>query len=290
MHNKINGSTKVIALFGNPIEHTASPGMQNAAIMKLGCNFVYLPFLVNRAKIANAVESLRAMHFAGANITVPFKEAVVPYLDKLTEEAKLIGAVNTIKNDNGQLIGHNTDGPGFIEALKAANKKFTPKKKKIVIIGAGGAARAIGVALAQRKTKQIVFADVQEEKARNLAYIIKSKLNVDAKGMSPNTQQFYDLAGEADVIVNATPVGMSPRTTECPLSNISIIHPRQFIVDLIYNPAQTKFLRLAHHLGAKTMNGLGMLLYQGVLAFEIFTGEKAPVAVMKKALLQAVKA
>jgi len=285
----IDGKIKIIALFGNPVEHTASPHMQNAAITKLGLNYLYVPFLVHRSKIATAVEAMRALHFQGANVTVPFKESVIPYLDELSEEAKLIGAVNTIKNENGRLIGYNTDGAGFIEALKDLSKKFTPKNKKVVILGAGGAARAVGVALARKKVKQLIFADIQEEKAKSLAAMIKSKLNIDAKGMAPNTMQFYGFAESSDLIVNATPIGTHPKVAECPLSNISVIHPRQLVVDLVYNPSQTKFMKLAKHLGAKAQNGLGMLLYQGVLAFEIFTKEKAPVAVMRKALQETVR-
>ncbi len=284
----LNGKTKIIALFGNPIAHTASPAMQNAALAKLGLDHAYIPFLVHRSKISTAIEAMRALHFLGANVTVPFKESVIPYLDELSEEAKLIGAVNTIKNEDGKLKGYNTDGLGFIEALKEVSKKFTVKNKKAVILGAGGASRAVSVALARKKVKQLVIADVDEDKAKSLAATIKSKLNVDARGMAPNTMQFYGFADEAELIVNATPVGMHPKETECPLSNISVIHPRQLIVDLIYNPTQTKLLKLAKRLGAKTQNGLGMLLYQGVLAFEIFTGEKAPITVMKKALLEAV--
>ena len=284
----MDGKTKVIGILGNPIEHTASPAMHTAAFQALKLNYVYVPFLVDRNKLASAIEGIRSLHVEGVNVTSPFKESVIPYLDKLTENAKLIGAVNTIKNENGVLVVHNTDGPGFIEALKEVVKKFKPKGKKVAIMGAGGAARAVGVALARQKVKEIIFADVQEEKARTLAYLIKSKLNVNAKGMAPNTQQFYGLAEGVDLLINATPLGMHPKVTECPLSNISIIHPRQLVCDLIYNPGQTKFLKLAKHLGAKTQNGLGMLLYQGVLAFEIFTGEKAPVAVMRKALLQQI--
>jgi shikimate dehydrogenase len=289
IRNCLNGNTKVIALFGNPVAHTASPAMQNAALAKLQLDYAYIPFLVHRSKISTAIEAMRALHFYGANVTVPFKESVIPYLDELSEEAKLIGAVNTIKNDNGKLKGYNTDGLGFIEALKDLSKKFTLSKKKVVILGAGGAARAVGVAVARKKIKQLIFADVAEDKAKTLAAMVKHKLDIDARGMAPNTMQFYGFAEEADLLINATPVGMHPKITECPLSNISVIHPRQLVVDLIYNPTQTKLMKLAKHLGAKTQNGLGMLLYQGVLAFEIFTGEKAPIAVMKKTLLDAVQ-
>jgi shikimate dehydrogenase len=288
IRRSLNGHTKIIALFGNPIAHTASPPMQNAALEKLGLNYVYIPFCVSKSNISTAMESIRVLDFLGANVTVPFKESVIPYLDELTVQARLIGAVNTIKNDNGKLIGHNTDGDGFIEALKDLSKKFTPRKKKVVILGAGGGARAVAVALAQKKIKSLVLADVQEEKAKSLAAMLRSKLGVDVKGLTPNTQQFYNLVEEADLLINATPIGMHPKVTECPLSNISVIHPRQLVVDMVYNPAQTKFLKLAKHLGAKTQNGLGMLLYQGVLAFEIFTGHKAPTEVMRKALLEAV--
>jgi len=284
----MDGKTKVIGIFGNPIEHTASPGMHSAAFKKLGLNYAYVPFLVNRNKISSAMESIRTLHLAGVNVTAPFKEIVIPYLDELTLDAKLIGAVNTIKNNNGVLIGYNTDGEGFIESLKEASKKFTPKGKRVAILGAGGACRAISVALARKKIKQLVIADIVEAKAKGLAQQLKSKIKVNVVGLAPNTQQFYDLAQNADLLINATSVGMQPRTGECPLANVSVIHPRQLVCDLIYNPEQTKFLKIAKHLGAKTLNGLGMLLYQGVLSFEIFTGEKAPTSVMRQELLAAL--
>ncbi|MBU0580263.1 MAG: shikimate dehydrogenase [Candidatus Margulisbacteria bacterium] len=284
----MDGNTNIIGIFGNPIEHTASPAMHTAAFEKLKLNYAYIPFLVHRSKISTAIESIRALNIKGVNVTAPFKESVIPYLDNLSIEAKLIGAVNTIKNENGVLTGYNTDGLGFIESLKDLSKKFSPKGKKVVIIGAGGAARALGITLAQKKIKELTIGDLLENKAKNLAQYIKTKLKINAKGMAPNTQQFYNQAEASDLIINATSVGMHPKTGESPLSNISVIHPRQLVCDLIYNPEQTKFLKLAKHLGAKTQNGFGMLLYQGVIAFEIFTGKKAPVSVMRKALLKQI--
>lgn len=198
--------------------------------------------------------------------------------------AELIGAVNTIKNNNGVLTGYNTDGQGFIESLKDLSKKFTPKGKKVVILGAGGAARALGVALARKKVKELTIGDIVEHKAKTLAQYLKTKLKAKVSGMSATTQQFYNLAENSNLLINATPVGMHPKTSISPLANISVIHPRQLVCDLIYNPEQTKFLKLAKHLGAKTQNGFGMLLYQGVIAFEIFTGRKAPVQIMRKTL------
>lgn len=284
----MDGKTKVIGIFGNPIEYTASPEMHTAAFEKLKINFTYIPFLVKKSKISSAVESIRFLNIEGVNVTSPFKEAVIPYLDKLTENAQLIGAVNTIKNQNGKLIGHNTDGPGFLESIKESFKKFTPKGKRVVILGAGGAARAISVILAKKKIKELAIGDVVEHKAKNLAQYIKTKLKTKTKGMAAHTQQFYDAIQHSDLLINATPIGMQPKTSISPLENISVIHPRQLVCDLIYNPQQTKFLKLAKHLGAKTLNGLGMLLYQGVLAFEIFTDKKAPIQVMRKALLDLV--
>jgi shikimate dehydrogenase len=284
----MNGKTKIVGLFGNPIEHTASPVMQNAGFKKLNLNFAYLPFLVDKNKIAAAVESIRSLHLAGVNVTSPFKESVIPYLDKLSIEAKLIGAVNTIKNNNGILTGHNTDGNGFIESLKDLSKKFVFKGKKAVIMGAGGACRAIGIALGRKKIAELTIGDIREEKAKSLAAYIKKNLKIKTIGLHAHTQQFYNQVNVSDLLVNATPLGMHPKTSISPLANISVIHPRQLVCDLIYRPEQTKFIKLAKHLGAKTQNGLGMLLYQGVLAFEIFTGRKAPVAEMRKALKQVI--
>ncbi|MFC1517631.1 shikimate dehydrogenase [Candidatus Margulisiibacteriota bacterium] len=282
----MDGETQVVGILGNPIEHTASPGMHTAAFQKTKLNFAYVPFLIHGTKISAAAESIRTLGLAGVNVTAPFKEKIIPYLDKLSVEAKLIGAVNTIKNDNGVLTGYNTDGDGFIESLKDVSKKFTPKGKNVVIIGAGGAARAVGIALARKKIKSLTISDVVDGKAKALAQYIKSKIKIKVQGVAANTQQFYDLAEASDLLINATPIGMQPKTGMSPLDNVTVIHPRQLVCDLIYNPEQTKFLKLAKHLGAKTQNGLGMLLYQGVLAFEIFTGHKAPVQVMREALLK----
>ena len=271
---------KIYGLIGYPIKHSLSPAMHNAAFKKLKMNALYMLFEKTREEFPAAVRQLKAMGASGFNVTVPYKEEIIPYLDGLDAQAKRIGAVNTVLNQKGRFIGYNTDALGFIASLKE-DLAFVPKGKSIFIIGAGGAARAIGFALAKEKAKLIVFCDCLAEKAERLAK--------DIKGIFPDCLVLGQTQGPAptiDLLVNASNCGMK---NSDPLPIEPKILPAGIkVYDIIYNPSPTKLVKEAGKRGIKAINGLGMLLGQGRAAFEIWTKQKAPLSIMRGALRKAV--
>jgi shikimate dehydrogenase len=274
---EVSGKTRVVGIFGYPVEHTISPPMHNAAFSCLGLDYFYVPFLVSPEALGDAVAGLRAMSIRGVNITVPHKERVIPMLDRIDDEAAFIGAVNTIRNDNGVLTGFNTDGRGFMRSLREAD--IVVKDKRVLILGAGGAARAVGYYLC-RDASRVFVHDIDREKAGLLArHLDQVRGNVESTGGDPSC--IGETARGCDIIVNATPLGLKPHDP-LPLDEASIL-PHHAVCDLIYR--DTPLLRAAAGLGCRTLDGSGMLLWQGVLAFEIWTGVKPPVEVMKDALM-----
>jgi shikimate dehydrogenase len=258
--------------------------MQNAAFAALGLNFVYLPFQVSKADLAAAVAGLRALGLAGANVTVPHKEAVLPYLDEVAEEARLIGAVNTIVNRGGRLKGYNTDGTGFLRAAVEAG--FEPRGAAAVILGAGGAARAVSFALALAGARRIAIFNRTYARAEALAEEVSGATGVWAAALPWDelAKCGVEVMGTANIVVQTTSLGMHPQEAAVPPVPANAFRKEQLVVDLVYNPPRTEFLRLAEECGARTENGLGMLLYQGAAALELWTGQQAPVAVMREAL------
>ncbi len=272
----INGKTKITGLYGYPVEHTLSPAMHNAAFKELGLNYCYVPFLVHPDYLENAVKAIKALNLSGVNVTVPHKEKVVPLLDEINEEASFIGAVNTIVNSGGRLIGYNTDGRGFMQSL--SENGVSVEGKDIVIIGAGGASRAISYYLSQ-KAKILYLYDIDKDKVEKLVY--------DLKKIRSTVSTIDDVSGidRFHIIINATPLGLKK---EDPLPfNISLLTKKQTVCDLIYK--KTRLLEQAEKKGCVTLDGLGMLLWQGVFAFELWTGKKPEVAVMRGALISAQK-
>jgi len=258
---------KILGIFGNPVKHSLSPAMHNAAFKNLGLDYFYFPFHIEQtADLAVAVKALKILNFRGVNVTVPYKEAVIPFLDELTPEAQKIGAVNTIINEAGKLIGDNTDGRGFVRSLKE-NLQFEVKNKTVFIAGAGGAARAIAVSLVFAGAKQIFIADLAVQRAENIASLDKKIVAVSS---------FKD----ADLIINATPCGMENDATPF---DLALLSPKNTVYDIVYN-RETPLVKYCKIHNIAVMNGLMMLLYQGVLAFEAWTNRPAPVAVMKAAL------
>jgi shikimate dehydrogenase len=260
--------------------------MHNAAFTALGLNFVYVPFLVTAEHLPAAVAAIRALGLAGVNVTIPHKEAVLPYLDELSREAGMIGAVNTIVNREGRLVGHNTDGRGFLKAL-TEQAGFDPAGKCALILGAGGAARSVAVELILAGVSRIFLANRSPERAETIAGLLLKIVSADIM-VVPWSEKKEKLLAEAvacaDLIVQTTPVGMHPAVEESVLFPFILLRPDQVVCDLIYNPPETKFLKSARLAGAKTVNGMGMMIYQGALAFTLWTGHPAPIAVMHKAL------
>lgn len=273
----ITGKTKIVGLFGYPVEHTLSPYMHNAAFEALGLDYCYLPFTVSPKDLELAVKTLKALNMRGVNVTIPHKEGIIPYLDELDKEAGLMEAVNTILHEEGKLIGYNTDGRGFIISLKEEGN-INPKGKRAMIIGAGGAARAIAFSLALEDVEKIFITDIIDKKARALSSEVTIKTSKEALYI----KDLKEGIDEVDILINATTLGMK-KGDPLPISP-KLISQRLLVYDIVYNPPLTPFLREAKAKGAKTLGGIGMLLYQGALSFKIWTGQEPPIDVMKKAI------
>lgn len=278
---KISGKTKVCGLIGDPVEHSLSPSIQNAAFDHLGLDYVYAVFPVTRNNLKKAIEGMRSLGLHGLNVTMPHKTDVTRYLDELDETAKSVGSVNTILNSNGSLIGYTTDGIGALRALRYGGAD--PSGKKIVLLGAGGASRSVSFALI-REAKESVILNRTSEKAERLVHDITTLLGGSAKvtaGRLTNENVEKALI-DADILINATPVGMHPKEQETPVDR-KLLRPGLVVFDLVYEPLETRLLREAAQIGAKTVNGLSMLVHQGAASFEIWTGVKAPIEVMMRA-------
>ncbi len=279
-------NTSQFTIIGNPVKHSLSPVMHNAAFKKLKLPYQYHKTKLLPSQLKNFFSKLKDLNYKGINVTVPYKEDVIPFLDQLSPEAKLIGAVNTLHLKNNKLIGYNTDGAGYLQSL-LKEKKWKAKNKKIVLLGAGGAARGILAALCFAKAREIIIVNRGEDKAKKLAVEFKRKF----PKVKIHVGQISDLPiyfKNTDLFVNTTSGGMKGnKLPDIPLASL----PRKAIVsDIVYKPRQTKLLRKAHQLNLKTHEGLGMLLHQGALAFEIWTGRRAPISVMKKSLQKNVAA
>jgi len=288
MENSISGKTRVAGIIGHSVAHTFSPAMHNAAFAALGLDWVYVPFDTPPEQLAAAVAGIKALGLVGVNVTVPHKEKIIPLLDELTPEAELIGAVNTVLNREGRLIGDNTDSRGFLHAL-LVQTGFEPAGKTVLILGAGGAARAIAVGLALGGAKEIVITNRTRAGGEALRALLESRFDVGVQVIAwPDSGSRFPLPG-TDLTVQTTPVGMYPKATEATPLPLAPWYPGQIVCDLIYNPQETWFLSCARNAGATVQNGLGMLLYQGALSFSLWTGLPAPVTVMEQVLSEQVK-
>lgn len=263
---EINGHTKQLAIIGYPVEHSFSPKMHNFISEKMGNPYVYTALEVHPDNIAAAIAGIRALGFSGINVTAPHKYTVMQYLDEIAPQAQKLGSVNTIVNRNNRLIGYNTDADGLYRSMLHNN--MTVDGKDILILGAGGAAKPISVFFAQLSPSSMTVVNRTAAKAETLAAYVRS-----TTGYPIETQQ---QRRHYDIVINATSVGMYPNTEACPMDDLSFIDAQTAAVDLIYNPAETVFLRRARENGAKTMNGLGMLVYQGIISYELFTDTKLP--------------
>lgn len=276
---------KTVALIGYPLGHTISPAMHNAAFRHLGLDYDYVPLEVAPEDLAKAIDGLRALHFAGFNVTVPFKEKVMPYLDDITKLAQKIGAVNCVQNQEGKLVGFNTDAPGFLESLRE-DAGFDPKGKDCLVLGAGGAGKAVAAMLAEAQAKTIFIYDVLEEKARELAEYLSD--NFDSSIHALPLVSIPASLPKTQLLVNSSPIGMHPQIDRSPLPEDIKLHRKLTVYDLVYNPNETKLLKQAKAAGAKAVSGLGMLVRQGALAFTVFTGKSAPLEVMFEAAREAL--
>ncbi len=288
MKNKtISIESRICGVIGDPIGHSMSPVMHNAAFDKLGLNYLYVPFRVKKEELVKAIAGMRALNIRGLNVTIPHKVAVIPLLDELDPLAQRIGAVNTIVNDDGALTGYNTDATGFLQAL--LERKNEPRGKNVVILGAGGASRAISFILAERGAHLVILNRLLElDWAEELASRISQVFKKEVEALELNEENLAKVLEKADILVNATSVGMKPNSDETPVSP-DLLKPSLTVFDIVYNPLKTRLLREAEAAGAETISGVDMLVWQGALAFELWTGVKAPVKLMKEEVIKGLQ-
>jgi shikimate dehydrogenase len=281
----ISGKTRICGILGDPIAHTLSPVMQNAAFKEAGLDYVYLPFRVSKENLAKAVKGIKALDFSGINVTIPHKVAVMPLLDEIDPLAAHIGAVNTIVNRCGRLKGYNTDASGFYQAL--TDNKISVLKKKITLLGAGGAARAIAFILAE-KGAELTILNRSLDSAKAVAERVFQALRIDIKADKLVAGNLEAALVKTEILVNATSTGMSPDVTETPVP-AGLLRKELTVVDIIYNPLQTRLLKEAEKKGSRVIGGLEMLIRQGAASFELWMGSSAPVEAMRKAAQGALK-
>ena len=270
---KIDGYTRLAAVVANPIKHSISPFIHNSAFEATNTNGVYVAWEVEATDLAETVANIRRYQMFGINLSMPYKEQVIPYLDQLSEEARLIGAVNTVVNREGTLIGYNTDGKGFFKSLPS----FKISRKRLVLLGAGGAAKAILAQAILDGVSQISVFVRSSSMEKTRPYLEKIQnatgFRVDLFALE-DIQELQDSITQADLLVNATSVGMDGSSQPIPTS---IVLPEKLLVaDVIYQPFETQFLKWARNQGNQSINGLGMLLYQAAEAFELWTGKEMP--------------
>jgi shikimate dehydrogenase len=283
---KISKKTK-IAIIGDPVSHSLSPILQNAAFQALGLPFRYTKIRLKKERLPSFFRTLRQSPYAGLNVTVPHKEAALKYMDSLSQEAQLIGAVNTVRVDSGGLQGFNTDAAGYLTSLKKETK-FSPRGKRVVILGAGGAARAIIAALALSGAKEIHLLNRTLSRARKLAAEFQKKFPKIILTAAPlHGDHLKDLFPNTDLLINTTSAGL--KGSPLPPLPLEQLPRRAVVSDILYRPPMTPFLRKAKKHRLKTHGGAGMLLHQGALSFEIWTHRRAPLSVMSGTLKKALR-
>ena len=274
----ISSNTKILGVFGYPIKHSLSPIMHNAAIQKMKLDYAYLPLEVKPVDLKNAVESIRALGITGVNNTIPHKETIIKFLDKISADAKKIGAVNTVVNKNGILTGYNTDYYGFLRSISEHTKL---KNKTVFMLGCGGVSKAIAFALFDSKIKNLFVSDIDIKRAKKfLTYKLPAgKIKVIEH------KNIANVIPESDIFINATPVGMKAGDPS-PISK-NLLRKNLFIYDVVYN-RKTVFSADAKNAGAKYADGMDMLVYQGAKSLQLWTGKTPPVELMKETLRKAL--
>ena len=284
MSRVLSGKTKVCGIIGDPIGHTMSPLMHNAAFTRMGIDYLYVPFRVKKEELGQAIAGMRALNIRGLNVTIPHKVAIMPLLDKLDGLAERIGAVNTVVNDDGVLTGYNSDASGFLQALRAGGVE--PAGKKVVVLGAGGASRAISFTLAERGAHLVILnRQLELAWAEELASQISQAFEREVAALKLDEENLSSMLTGTDVLVNATSVGMIPDIDETPVPG-KLLKSSLVVFDIVYNPLKTKLLEEAEAVGAKTISGLDMFVWQGALPFELWTGLKAPVELMRTEVMK----
>lgn len=286
----ISGKTKLTGFFAKPASHSLSPLMHNLAFSHWGIDAVYLAFEVDQTNLRQAVESIRTLDMLGVNVSMPNKTAVLAYLDQLSPEAELIGAVNTIVHQEQRLIGYNTDGMGFVRSVNETGHPI--KNQKIVVLGAGGAAKAIVVQMALEGAQEITIY-----KRLNATFLPLKEYFVKVSEKTGCPIRLHDYADEsqlaldlsqANLLINASDIGMGSKKDQLPIADVKLLHSQLAVFDLIYFPSETRLIQEAKKMGIKAYNGLGMLIHQGAIAFELWTHREMPVQNIREQLEQEV--
>lgn len=281
---QITGHTRFGGLLGSPVAHSLSPAMHNLSFAALNIDAVYLAFDVTGERLKETVRVFRDLNTYGFNVTMPGKKHVMEYLDEVSRSARLIGAVNTVVNENGKLIGYNTDGTGYTSALREHG--FDPKGKEVTLVGAGGAACAAAVQMALDGVKTLHIVN-RKSRSVDAAYALAQRINQATScradvAFLEDAQTLADLISGSDLLTNATPIGMAPETEASFLKDPSPLRSSLVVSDMVYNPRMTKLRRQAMEAGCKTIGGTSMLLWQGAEAFRLWTGKQMPVALVRE--------
>lgn len=285
MERRISGHTGLLALIGSPVGHSGSPAMYNYSFEKLGLDYAYVAFDIKVEEVKDAIAAMKTFKMRGCNVTMPCKTEAVAYMDELSPAARIIGAVNTIVNDDGKLTGYITDGEGFVNNLK--DHGIDVRDKKITVAGGGGAATAIQVQCALDGAKEITIFNIKDEFFKR-SLETAEKIQKEVPGCVVNVYDIADTAkmteeiGSSDIFANATIVGMKPMEKESVVKDLSAFRPGLVVADAVYNPEETRLLREAKEAGCTCINGKGMLLWQGVAAFKLYTGKDMPVEEVKE--------
>jgi shikimate dehydrogenase len=284
MKNSFYANTEVIGLIGHPIKYSYSPFIHNVTIELKKLDYIYLPFDVPVSNLKNALKGMVALGIKGFNVTIPHKEAILQYMNNISEEATIIGAINTVVNDHGKLNGYNTDVNGIYETLFPYRDEITGKE--VSVVGSGGAARAVIFTLIRYfRPGMIHIINRTEQRAESLKRYFREKIKYsDFKTHELFPPDLVDVFINSKLIVNATPVGMFPNIDDAITTLQSSFHKDQIVFDLVYNPVQTRLLRMASLNGAATLDGIKMLVYQAAKSFELWTGEDLPVEQLHKSL------
>jgi len=280
-----NFKAELVGCFGQPVAENPTGAMQEAAFAALGLNWRYLTVEVAPEKLCDAIRGVRAFGMRGVNLTIPHKVAVMEHLDRIAPDAATIGAVNTVRRDGDRLIGENTDGKGFLRGVRA-NAGIDPKGKRVVVLGAGGAARAILTELALAGAADLLVVNRSIPRGETMAADLAAKTGAPIR-FEP-WRGTYTVPEAADLLVNATSIGLYPDVDAMPPVDLRAAHPGMLVCDAVFNPPETRLLAAARRQGLPVLDGLAMLVYQGVIGFELWTGRKAPEAVMAQALRAAL--
>lgn len=291
MEKQISGKTRLAGLYALPARHSFSPTMHTTAFRELGIDAVYLSFDIQPETLGRSIQAIRDLELLGINLSMPHKMAAIEHVDELSQAARLIGAINTIVNQDGKLVGHTTDGTGCLASL--AEHDLSVKNKKITVLGAGGAATAIITQAAIEGASAIDVLNIKDEFYQTIAPKLKEiEQETGCKiklGDLADPQVVADALAESDLLINGTNVGMDPQPDEMPIGDVDLLRADLPVFDVIYYPAETKLLKAAAEKGAIAINGLGMLLHQGAAAFELWTGEKMPLDVIRPLLEAEIK-